>query len=70
MGCVFSNENKDAEKISKELDKKISKDFQRENATIKLLLLGEVYYYHCIFLYSLILGAGESGKSTIVKQMK
>lgn len=54
MGSRISSENKESAKRSKELEKKLQKDAERDARTVKLLLLG----------------AGESGKSTIVKQMK
>uniref|UniRef100_A0A452F4L1 G protein subunit alpha transducin 3 n=1 Tax=Capra hircus TaxID=9925 RepID=A0A452F4L1_CAPHI len=50
MGIGISSESKE----SKELEKKLQEDAERDARTVKLLLLG----------------AGESGKSTIVKQMK
>uniref|UniRef100_A0A3B4GEJ3 Guanine nucleotide-binding protein G(t) subunit alpha-1 n=1 Tax=Pundamilia nyererei TaxID=303518 RepID=A0A3B4GEJ3_9CICH len=50
MGAGASAE----EKRSRELEKKLKEDADKDARTVKLLLLG----------------AGESGKSTIVKQMK
>ena len=46
--------SKDAIDESKKIDKQLRRDFSEDSQTVKLL----------------ILGAGESGKSTIVKQMK
>ncbi|XP_067915839.1 guanine nucleotide-binding protein G(t) subunit alpha-2-like [Heterodontus francisci] len=54
MGSAASSENKELTRRSKELEKKIQEDAKKDARTVKLLLLG----------------AGESGKSTIVKQMK
>ncbi|XP_054420976.1 guanine nucleotide-binding protein G(t) subunit alpha-2 isoform X1 [Pteronotus mesoamericanus] len=54
MGIGISAEDKELAKRSKELEKKLQEDADKEARTVKLLLLG----------------AGESGKSTIVKQMK
>nr|XP_015197928.1 PREDICTED: guanine nucleotide-binding protein G(t) subunit alpha-2-like [Lepisosteus oculatus] len=54
MGSGASAEDKELAKRSKELEKKLQEDADKESKTVKLLLLG----------------AGESGKSTIVKQMK
>ncbi|KAM5256251.1 guanine nucleotide-binding protein G(t) subunit alpha-2 [Ctenodactylus gundi] len=54
MGSGISAEDKELAKRSKELEKKLQEDADKEAKTVKLLLLG----------------AGESGKSTIVKQMK
>lgn len=54
MGCTQSQEELEAIKLSKDLEKQMANDYQKEALKIKLLLLG----------------AGESGKSTIFKQMK
>lgn len=54
MGCFPSVEDKSAKERSELIDKKILQDARESEKVIKLLLLG----------------AGESGKSTLVKQMK
>ncbi|KAK1328899.1 hypothetical protein QTO34_011069 [Cnephaeus nilssonii] len=54
MGSGASAEDRELAKRSKELERKLQEDADKEAKTVKLLLLG----------------AGESGKSTIVKQMK
>jgi hypothetical protein len=55
MGCTNSSEeDKEAQMRSKNLDKQLKEDAERASKDVKLLLLG----------------AGECGKSTILKQMK
>ncbi|CAL8259142.1 unnamed protein product [Gadus morhua 'NCC'] len=54
MGCTISAEDKAAMERSKMIDKTLRDDEEKSCREVKLLLLG----------------AGESGKSTIVKQMK
>ena len=54
MGCTTSAEEKRAQEYSRRLDRQLKEDAERIAKDVKLLLLG----------------AGESGKSTIVKQMK
>lgn len=54
MGCAMSAEARAALQRTKEIEKQLKEDGLAAQKDIKLLLLG----------------AGESGKSTIVKQMK
>uniref|UniRef100_A0A9J8CBR5 Adenylate cyclase-inhibiting G alpha protein n=1 Tax=Cyprinus carpio carpio TaxID=630221 RepID=A0A9J8CBR5_CYPCA len=54
MGCTLSSEDKAAMERSKMIDRNLREDGEKASREVKLLLLG----------------AGESGKSTIVKQMK
>ncbi|TRY54852.1 hypothetical protein DNTS_001809 [Danionella cerebrum] len=54
MGCTLSTGDKSAQERSKMIDKNLRDDGEKASREVKLLLLG----------------AGESGKSTIVKQMK
>lgn len=54
MGCAVSADDKAAVERSKQIDKALRVDGEKASREVKLLLLG----------------AGESGKSTIVKQMK
>jgi len=56
MGCAQSinSPDKEAQQRSKQIDEEIKRDNERASKEVKLLLLG----------------AGESGKSTIVKQIK
>ncbi|XP_025425410.1 guanine nucleotide-binding protein G(i) subunit alpha [Sipha flava] len=54
MGCTISSGEKEAVERSKKIDKSLRIDGEKAAREVKLLLLG----------------AGESGKSTIVKQMK
>ena len=54
MGCAISSEEKAAAERNKAIDKQLRADHERNSREVKLLLLG----------------AGESGKSTIVRQVK
>ncbi|XP_076043827.1 G protein alpha o subunit isoform X6 [Oratosquilla oratoria] len=54
MGCTLSVEEKAAREVNRRIERALKEEEQRAQRDVKLLLLG----------------AGESGKSTIVKQMK
>ncbi|XP_025832705.1 guanine nucleotide-binding protein G(o) subunit alpha-like isoform X1 [Agrilus planipennis] len=54
MGCTISAEERAARARNRKIDQELKEDAYRAQRDVKLLLLG----------------AGESGKSTIVKQMK
>ena len=54
MGCAVSSLEKEAAERSRKIDRELALDGEKASREVKLLLLG----------------AGESGKSTIVKQMK
>lgn len=54
MGCTISAEEREAIEKSRQIEKVLKEDGVQAAKDVKLLLLG----------------AGESGKSTIVKQMK
>ncbi|CAB4069652.1 GNAI [Lepeophtheirus salmonis] len=54
MGCAVSSLEKEAIERSKKIDQELKRDGEKASKEVKLLLLG----------------AGESGKSTIVKQMR
>jgi len=54
MGCAVSSMEKEAAERSRKIDRELQKDGEKASKEVKLLLLG----------------AGESGKSTIVKQMR
>jgi guanine nucleotide-binding protein subunit alpha len=60
MGCGMSAEEKERKKANDEIDKHIKQEKIASAKEIKMLLLGNLEFDT---------GAGESGKSTILKQM-
>lgn len=66
--CETADEHR---KLSDDIDKQISQWMKSYNKSIKLLLLGEfLYKKFCNLKLTLKTGTGESGKTTIIKQMK
>lgn len=72
MGCCQSNEVHDGKARNEEIDNQIKRDKLNLRNEVKMLLLGIRNMVICQYMHVLIaqLGAGESGKSTILKQMK
>lgn len=58
------------EKHSKMVENELQKEHAREKQKVKLLLLGACNSCSVISVFSIRIGAGESGKSTLFKQMK
>lgn len=74
--CLFSpnDEDKKSEQINKRINAELKQDEKTYKATYRLLLLGLLtrreFDDHIRVCVCVCLGAGESGKSTVVKQMK
>ena len=75
MGCTQAKEgSKEDISASRKIDEQLRKDKRELETEVKLLLLGEhpAEQLDSDFVHGILItiGAGESGKSTITKQMK
>ena len=67
MGCGASQEDAELRQRNEEIEKQLKKDKLQASTEVKMLLLGKLFIcWKCLHSS----GAGESGKSTILKQMK
>lgn len=69
MGVCLSAEEKAAKEQSNIIDRQLEEDNKKFKKECKILLLGKLLQEH-IEIAAEWIGSGESGKSTIVKQMK
>ena len=74
MGCGMSTEEKEGKERNEQIENQLKRDKLSQRNEIKMLLLGKHDSPDTIYLRDQELtphpGAGESGKSTILKQMK
>jgi guanine nucleotide-binding protein G(i) subunit alpha len=71
MGCGMSSEDKEGKARNEEIENQLKKDKMLQRNEIKMLLLGKTSELkRDVNNTDDRIGAGESGKSTILKQMK
>ena len=73
MGVCASAELREEQRRNKDIDKTLENDRKMKKTEAKVLLLGEIRRCGRVVCHGVdrgITGAGESGKSTVVKQMK
>lgn len=71
MSCCKSEANPEQIERSKQIDRILKEDKQELQRQYRLLLLGTDFLMVAFLLFlTSILGTGDSGKSTFLKQMK